>query len=211
MNQSVLEKLLQHGLEKLNLSADANYRQKFFTYLELLMQWNRKINLTAIKDPKNIIIQHFFDSLSIHRFIQGKKIIDVGSGGGFPGLPLSLYFPTKRFYLLDSSAKRCSFLRQVVYQLQLTNVAVICQRSEQYQPEFCFDQVLCRAYAKLGTILQSTQHLLCRNGQILAMKAKLTAEELADLTSEQNHQIVPLAVPFLQAERSLVVLMIPAN
>jgi 16S rRNA (guanine527-N7)-methyltransferase len=144
------------------------------------------------------------DSLSIHAYIKGPRIIDIGSGAGLPGIPLAMVLPQQEFVLLDSNGKKTRFLLQVVNELGLANVAVVCQRAEQYQPEQLFQTVTCRAFSDLATIWRSTRHLLAPTGIILAMKGQVTEDELSGLPQNIKVSVISLQVPWLDGSRQLV-------
>lgn len=197
--QSLLTQYLDRGLYPLS-SIDALSR-----YLCLIHKWNQTYNLTAITDPKKMVIYHLLDSLVINPYITGKSIIDVGSGAGLPGIPLAIVFPDKRVTLLDSNSKKTRFLNQVKLELNLKQVEVVHSRAESYQPALCFDLVVTRAFSSIHAMLCATKQLCCEDGKFLAMKGIYPAEELSALPDgfvvEAVHR---LNVPDLAAERHLV-------
>lgn len=175
-------------------------------YLSLLTQWNKTYNLTAITDPEQMRTHHILDSLAIGPFLQGQKILDVGSGAGLPGIPLALTHPEKEFYLLDSNGKKTRFLTHVKQTLNLSNVHVIQTRVETFQPDFCFDTITSRAFSTLNDFLTKTRHLLCPNGQWLAMKGAHPEKELKEINEKEFATTVHrLQIPELKAERCVVV------
>lgn len=171
-------------------------------YRALMQKWNKAYNLTAIRDPEQMVIRHLLDSLSILPYIDRFPVLDVGTGAGLPGIPLALCRPDEKFVLLDSNGKKTRFLTQVKIELGLENVEVIHSRVEDYRPGFGFEIITCRAFAALNTILERTQHLLTSTTRIMAMKGK---EEIPDLPGgfEQinSHE---LQVAWLDEERRLL-------
>jgi 16S rRNA (guanine527-N7)-methyltransferase len=156
-------------------------QQKWVDYLALLYRWNSITNLTAIRNPHDMVFQHLLDSLTILPYLNGQRFIDVGSGAGLPGIPLAIAHPEKTFYLLDSNNKKTLFLKQVALTLDLKNISVIHSRCEQYQPEELFDAVLTRAFSSLKNMLLNTQHMLKPTGEFLAMKGVYPTEEIAEI------------------------------
>ena len=184
-------------------------QEKFLHYLKLLQDWNRVFNLTAIRNLNDMILLHLLDSLSIHVYLHGTRVIDVGSGAGLPGIPLALIFPDKEFVLLDSNSKKTRFLTQAVIDLKITNSEVIHSRSEDFFPEKKFDSVLSRAFSSLAEMLEKTKHLTTTDGQFLAMKGMYPAEEIQAISNEFEltaaHKIV---IEGLEAKRHLICLRI---
>lgn len=178
-------------------------------YVELLNKWNKAYNLTAIRDPKDMVIKHIMDSLMVGPLLNGNNFIDVGTGPGLPGIPLAILYPNKNFVLLDSLGKRITFLRQVVFQLKLENVTPVKARVEQYQPEKPFDGVLSRAFSSLIDMVTWCDHLVsAEHGKFLALKGVYPSDEISALPSNilmlKNHTIV---VPQLTGERHLIELI----
>ena len=155
--------------------------QKFFFYMELLLEWNQKMNLTAITDPKEIILKHFIDSMTISPYIkQEKKVIDVGTGAGFPGIPLAIICPNTSFTLIDALNKRISFLKEVVTKLQLSNVVVEHARAEDFAKENRekYDIATSRAVANLPVLLEYLLPFVKKEGKCICMKGPNIQEEL---------------------------------
>jgi 16S rRNA (guanine527-N7)-methyltransferase len=167
-----------------------------------MQKWNKAYNLTAIRDPDQMVIRHILDSLSILPYIDRFPVLDVGTGAGLPGIPLALCRPDEKFVLLDSNGKKTRFLTQVKIELGIENIEVIHSRVEDYRPGIGFEIITCRAFAALNTILERTQHLLTSTTRIMAMKGK---EEIPDLPEgfEQinSHE---LQVAWLDEERRLL-------
>lgn len=155
--------------------------EKLQIYASLLIKWNKVYNLTAITKIEEIAYKHFLDSLLVLPYLQGKEILDIGSGAGLPGIPLALSCPESFFTLVDTNSKKARFLRQVVTELALSNVDVAQTRIETYRPQKKFDTVLARAFAATTVIVEAAQCLLAPEGQILAMKGKVEQEALAGL------------------------------
>lgn len=180
-------------------------QQQLVDYLLLLEKWNNTYNLTSIRDVNDMISHHIFDSLVVSPYIKGKNILDVGTGAGLPGMPLAITMPDKQFVLLDSNGKKTRFLTHVMQMLKISNVEVVQARVETYKPKICFDTIISRAFSAISDFLANTNHLLCSEGEFLAMKGQYPQEELTAVNSDFNViEIKPLEVPELNAERHLV-------
>jgi 16S rRNA (guanine527-N7)-methyltransferase len=190
------------------LSIDEQRAAPLYEYLQLLQKWNKPFNLTAIKKAEEMIPKHLMDSLSVLAHLGGaRRVCDVGTGAGLPGIPLAVCCPETEFVLLDSNGKKTRFLHQVRRHLNLDNVTIVEGRAEDYQPDIGFDAVLSRAFADLMRMCQVTQHLLKKNGVWLAMKSQILKTEQATLDArvvlvEQR----ALQVPGLNEVRQLAVL-----
>lgn len=178
-------------------------------YVELLNKWNKTYNLTSVRDPQDMIIKHIMDSLMVGPLLEGKNFIDVGTGPGLPGIPLSIAYPEKNFVLLDSLGKRITFLKQVIYQLSLKNVTPVKARVEKYQPEKPLDGVLSRAFSSLNDMVTWCDHLVSKDqGKFLALKGQFPQEEIDNLPNNiQMLKSHTIAVPQLNAERHLIELI----
>ena len=210
--------MLDAGIEQLGLSLPGAARAKLMLYLDLLAKWNATYNLTAIRDRDQMVSHHLLDSLSVTKYIVEGSILDVGSGGGLPGIPLALWaeacLPGLRITVLDSNHKKSAFLRQAQIELELANLDVCGERVENWQPSQRFDQIISRAFSDLGEFFHLTHHLGCSSSvamvdgaRWLAMKGVHPHEELQHLPADcQFEQVHRLQVPGLQAERHLVVL-----
>ncbi|MCW8828030.1 MAG: 16S rRNA (guanine(527)-N(7))-methyltransferase RsmG [Gammaproteobacteria bacterium] len=193
---------LDAGLERLGLDLPEAVRDGLIAYVELLAKWNRAYNLTAVRDPAEMVTRHLLDSLAVVPHLEGERIIDVGTGGGLPGIPLALVFPERRFVLLDANSKKTRFLIQARAVLGLENVEVVHARVEQYHDERPFDCIITRAFASVTDILTNSRHLLTRNGEFLAMKGVVPDEELAALPQGFClDEVIPLRVPGLEQEQ----------
>lgn len=197
-------KLLQ-GLNQLDLSLTEHQITQLMDYLALLQKWNKVYNLTAIRDPEEMLIKHLLDSLAIVKHIKGERLIDVGTGGGLPGIPLAICYPDKQIDLLDSNSKKTRFLIQAKAELGLQNVKVIHSRVEKYQPEPLYDGVVSRAFAAMADMLHWTHHLVPTGGSWWAMKAQKDFEDLSQLPEMiEIKSVIDLSVPFLDAQRMLI-------
>ncbi|MDF1643488.1 MAG: 16S rRNA (guanine(527)-N(7))-methyltransferase RsmG [Pseudomonadales bacterium] len=198
-----LTQTLSTGSEALGLTLSEQQKNQLIAYMLILRRWNHVYNLTAIDQPEKMVIYHLLDSLSIVPNLQGERIIDVGTGGGLPGMPLSIMFPEKQFTLLDSVNKKTRFLLVAVAELGLKNVTVVNTRVEKFVDQ-CFDTVVTRAFSSLELMLKLTGHLTQASGLFIAMKGKPLSDEEYNLPEGfvwLDEQI--LDVPGLDAERHL--------
>lgn len=200
-----LPEKLADGITALGLGVDAVTQQKLLNYLALLQKWNKVYNLTAVRDPEGMVTLHLLDSLSVLPHIRDGRLLDVGSGAGFPGIVLALTQPDVQVTTLDSVGKKAGFMRQAKAELGIANLEVICGRVEAFQPEHGFDIIISRAFSEISDFLRLTRHLLAEGGQWLAMKGAYPHEELAQLQGV-THVVTELHVPGLDARRHLVVL-----
>ncbi len=205
---SALRQRLDPGLAALGLALDEGQCERLIAYIELLAKWNRVYNLTAIRDPLEMVTRHLLDSLAIAPHLErrrnrrgGLRVIDVGTGAGLPGIPLAIAQPDSTFFLLDSNGKKTRFLTQAKAELGLSNVTVVHSRVEEFCPEALFDVVLSRAFAALPDILAGSRHLLGPRGRVLAMKGAVHKAELQGLPEGVSiSEVVPLSVPGLEGE-----------
>ena len=186
--------------------ATPNSAKLLVDFLKLLDKWNNVYNLTSISPKEMWVSAHIYDSLSISTMIPIGSVLDVGAGGGFPGIPLAITQPQREFALLDRSQKKTSFLRQAVIELGLNNVKIITSRIEAYKTDRLFDVIVSRAFSDLRPFVESVERLLSPTGVLLAMKGKNPTSEIDSLPSGWVQQTVALDVPRLDAERHLVVL-----
>lgn len=197
--------ILEQVFEVLELPKNNQAWLKLLDYLALLQKWNRVYNLTAIRDEKEMFVKHLLDSLSVAPYVSSKRLIDVGTGAGLPGIPLAILFPNRQIDLLDSNSKKTRFLIQAKADLGLQNVQVVQERVERYQPEILYDGIISRAFASLDDMLHWTRHLLAPNGCWWAMKAQKTQDEVAHLPEfAKMLQVFNLEVPGLSAQRTLI-------
>ena len=205
-----LARALAGGVAALGLDVDAAAQTKLLAYIALLDKWNRTHNLTAIREPERMVTHHLLDALATVMHLpeaETLRLIDVGSGGGLPGVPLAIARPRWRVTLLDSNRKKAAFLRQAVAELALANVSVAALRAEDYIPETPFDVAISRAFADLGAFAAAARHLVRPGGQLFAMKGLYPREELKALPCVFQVVAVPaLEVPELGAERHLVIM-----
>jgi len=207
-----LENQLRDGLKQLGLGLANEKVTKLLQYLELLQKWNKVYNLTAIRDPQEMLVKHLLDSLAVVPHIQPTRLIDVGTGGGLPGIPLAICYPDAQIDLLDSNSKKTRFLIQAKAELGLVNTQVIHGRVEEHHPEPLYDAVISRAFAALEDMLYWTNDLLPAGGVWWAMKAQKDFEPLDILP--QNAKLdeqIELNVPGLNAERRLIKLIKTEN
>jgi len=196
--------LLESGLTALNLPYTPEQIEKLLAFIKLIAKWNKAYNLTAVRNNEDMARLHILDSLAILPYIEGKRVIDIGTGAGLPGIPLAIFLPEVEFVLLDSNAKKTRFVQQVILELKLKNVSVIHSRAEDYQPELGFDSVTTRAFSSLPDMVTVTAHLLNPNGVILAMKGQIPEAELAEIKTTAT--LIPISVPEVEAERCLVLI-----
>jgi 16S rRNA (guanine527-N7)-methyltransferase len=197
---------LVDGARELGLALDDEQVQKLLRLLDLVTEWNAKFNLTAIREPLDMVRKHLLDSLTVQPFVEGPFVTDVGTGAGFPGLPLAILNPQIRFTLVDSIQKKIRFVEHAAADLGLANVEAIAVRAEAYHPDQRATTVVSRALAALPTFVKQAGHLAARHGRLLAMKGRRPADEIAALPRGWTHRVEPLRVPGLTDERTLVIL-----
>jgi 16S rRNA (guanine527-N7)-methyltransferase len=198
--------VLVAGARKLGVSLDAVAATALLRLLDELLRWNRAYNLTAITDRTQMLTHHLLDSLSVAPFVQGSTLADVGTGAGFPGLPLALIAPQRRCVLMDSNGKKQRFVAHAARTLGLTNVEALQVRVEEARPAQPFDTVVARACAALPQLLEWVAPLCGPQTRVLAMKGRLPDEEITAVARPWViEQTVPLQVPGLNEERHLVI------
>lgn len=200
----VLARKLHDGIDRLGLvGLPAGIEPQLLAYLALLLKWNAAYNLTAVRDPEQMLVKHLLDSLSLLPQLRGESLIDVGTGAGLPGLVLALARPALRVTLLDSNGKKVRFLRQVIAELQIPNAVAVQSRAEAFEGRF--EVVTSRAFATLADMVEWSSHLLADGGEFLAMKGQCPDAEVAALPAAfRATDVLPLKVPFLDEERHLV-------
>ena len=197
---------LKDGLSAMAISVSDKQFNQLCLYIDLLEKWNVAYNLTALKDERQMVYHHLLDSLSLTPFVSdtAKTVLDVGSGGGTPGIPLAIYRPDLAVTLVDSNSKKTAFLRQAVIELGLNNVQVITERVENIQA-IQFDTIVSRAFAELGDFVRLTEQILAKNGEWLAMKGVYPYEEVDRLPENiMVKQVVEVKVPFIDGSRHIV-------
>lgn len=200
-----LRQRLDAGLAQLGLDPDPRARERLVAFVLLLTRWNRAFNLTAVRDPLEMVPRHLLDSLTVSAYLHGERLLDVGTGAGLPGIPLAVVHPARRFCLLDSNGKKTRFVRQAASELGLRNVTVVQARIESYPGPGKFDTIVSRAVASLAELAASAEPLAARPARLLVMKGRYPHEELAALDPRVGPVLVhPLQVPFLDGERHLI-------
>ena len=200
-----LRQRLCAGVSELQLALDDAAIGQLLDYVELLQRWNAAYNLTAVRDPAEMVTRHLLDSLAILPHVHGATLADLGRGAGLPGIPLAIAAPEREILLVDSNGKKARFLREAVRKLGLTHTRVAESRVENV--EGTFECITARAFASLGEMLARGGHLLAPEGRWLALKGRYPEDELAALPEGfRVEEIVALRVPGLDAERHLVVL-----
>jgi 16S rRNA (guanine527-N7)-methyltransferase len=172
-----------------------------------LTRWNKRINLTAIREPDAMVSGHILDSLAVRSLLEGRRVLDVGTGAGFPGLPLAIAEPQIEFELLDSNGRKISFVRHVIGELGLQNVVAKKARAEDYAPAERFDTVIARALASIPRLLELAGHLIREEGVLLALKGKHPAAELEAIEALPGwkYVVTDLTVPGLESHARHVV------
>jgi 16S rRNA (guanine527-N7)-methyltransferase len=199
---------LLDGARALALDLDEAQLARLVAHLDLLDDWNTRMNLTAIRDRPSQLTKHLLDSLTVLPYLQGERIADVGSGAGFPGIPLAIVEPHRHFTLIESTGKKCRFLEHVREALELKNVEVVQSRAESYKPEVRFDTVIARAVGPVADLVKVAGLLVVGGGRLLAMKGRYPETELAaKLNGWKVAAVHPLTVPGLGEERHLVELV----
>jgi 16S rRNA (guanine527-N7)-methyltransferase len=203
-----LEASIAAGAQAMSITLGAAQVRLLAAHLDLIAKWNRVHNLTAVRDTSQMVVLHVLDSLTLVPHLgDARTVLDVGSGPGFPGIPLSIVRPDLRVTLLDSSKKKCAFLEQARAELGLGNVTVACERVEGWKPASRFELVVSRAFADLPDFVAQAGHLVAPGGRLLAMKGVYPFEEIARVPSTHRVAgVIELAVPSLEAKRHLVAL-----
>ena len=193
-------------LDEAGISLTDHQKTQLVAYVAMLHKWNKAYNLTSVRDPDEMLIRHILDSIVVAPYLQGTRFIDVGTGPGLPGIPLSIVRPECHFTLLDSLGKRVRFLKQVQHELKLDNITPVQSRVEDFPAEPPFDGVISRAFASLTDMVSWCHHLPGVQGRFYALKGLIPSDEIALLPPELSvESIVELKVPHLEGERHLVV------
>jgi 16S rRNA (guanine527-N7)-methyltransferase len=197
-----LEETLKAGIEKLELENKDYLYTKLLIYKDLLIKWNKVFNLISVKGVDEIVTHHFLDCLAVVPFIEGKNVLDVGSGAGLPGIIIGLCYPEKNITLVDSVGKKTTFLKQTCAELNLSNITIINKRVEDITTNKLFDSIIARAFAEMQVLIDLTRHLIEDKGVWYGMKSKkFNEEEIGTNFVVEKKDIV---VPYLDAERYLV-------
>ena len=200
-----LNEILLQGCEKLALDITTEQADKLTGYVQRIDKWNKAYNLTSVRDPEQMMVKHILDSLAVTRFVSGKRVIDVGTGPGLPGMPLAIMLPDIEFTLLDSLGKRVRFMKQCAFELGLKNVTPVHSRVEEHEPAQPYDIVLSRAFASLKDMLHWCQHLVDSSGVFFALKGQFPQSEIDEVSDHfQIGSVEALSVPDLTGERHLV-------
>jgi len=199
---------LERGIATLSLSCNEQQISLLLAYIDLLKKWNSTYNLLGANEIGNLVSRHILDSLSIHPYLQGELIADIGAGAGLPGIPLAILNPDKQFVLLDSNGKKTRFMFQAKVQLGLENISVENCRIEHYQSNRQIDMVICRAFATLADALNMLQPIFSEKGKLLAMKGFYPEAEIADLPDGfAVSRVIKLDVPGSESHRHLIEVM----
>jgi len=188
----------------LGLGSNPEQVKKQAKYLKLLLAANKNINLTGIRKPREAVIKHTLDSLSASGAIEGTNIVDIGTGGGTPGIPLAIALPEKKFFLVEATQKKANFLSEVTKSLKLENVEIICERGENIT-NLSADTVVSRAFGSLNYLVTTSRQMVSKGGLFLAMKGKINPDEIKGLINGFSVlQIQEIEVPYLEATRHFV-------
>lgn len=202
-----MKQRLENLLEQAGIDIPVTQQEQLISFVKLLHKWNKAYNLTSVRDPDDMLIKHIMDSIAVSKHLKGQRFIDVGTGPGLPGIPLAIINPDKSFTLLDSLGKRIRFIRQVIYELKISNITTIQSRVEDFQPELGFDAVLSRAFASMSDMVNWCHHLPSEQGVFLALKGQVSQKEIDELPIDCSvTSIEPLTVPGLEGQRHLVIL-----
>ena len=206
--ETSLSPLLKQGLVALNISLSVDKQQLLLQYVALLNKWNKVYNLTAVREPERMIGLHILDSLAVMPHLSyAQRILDVGTGGGLPGMALAIARADLHVTMLDSLQKKTTFVRQAIGELSLTNAAVICERVEQFNPAEKFDVVISRAFAELADFINGAAHLLADGGRMFAMKGINPIGEIARIPAGfAVEKVIELNVPQVEGQLHLLVI-----
>ncbi len=198
---------LSRLLDEAGISLTDHQKTQLVAYVDMLNKWNKAYNLTSVRDPNEMLVRHILDSIVVAPHLQGERFIDVGTGPGLPGIPLSIVRPECQFTLLDSLGKRVRFLKQVQHELKLENITPVQSRVEAFPAEPPFDGVISRAFASLNDMVSWCHHLPAEKGRFYALKGVMPEEEIAQLPAGYSvESAIKLKVPQLEGERHLVII-----
>jgi len=198
---------LDTAANELGIDLDESQLDLLWRYGRMLRERNEHVNLTSIVSPEGILTLHMLDSLSVANDLgDARRLMDVGTGGGFPGIPLAVACPNRNFMLIDGTQKKIRFVDEAITALDIRNAKAVAARAESYQGERNFDVVLARAVGSLADLISETSRLLAPHGRLLAMKGRVPDEELREVPRGWSAEVKKLVVPGLDAERHLVTL-----
>jgi len=206
------KKLVEEGAGTLDIHIERKITDQFSIHAVELIKWNRKINLTTISDPVEVAVKHFLDSIISVRIIpEYSRLLDMGSGGGFPGIPLKILIPSLSVTLIDASRKKISFLKHVIRDLKLVRIDArqikAGELTKEKTVDNCFDVIICRAFSRLDKIILQALPLLAKDGIIIAMKGNLSKSEIKTAGKyKSSWSVVKYKLPFLELERSLIII-----
>ncbi|MDL2355495.1 MAG: 16S rRNA (guanine(527)-N(7))-methyltransferase RsmG [Pseudomonadota bacterium] len=205
-DRAAVAPVLENGLQELELTLDARQHEQLLDYLALLFKWNSVYNLTSVRDPLQMVTQHLLDTLAaVPAFAGATHVLDVGAGGGLPGIVLAIARPDMQVSLIDTVHKKTAFLKQVKAELELANVTVYTSKVQELEVARKFDVITSRAFADLSDFVNWSGHLLAEDGQFIALKGVAPPDEQERLPAQWKvSQLQPLRVPGLNAERHLV-------
>ena len=205
-DRAAVAPILADGIKTLSLELDARQHDQLLDYLALLFKWNSVYNLTSVRDPLQMVTHHLLDSLAaVPAFAGADNVLDVGAGGGLPGIVLAIARPAMKVALIDTVHKKTAFLKQVKAELELANVTVYTAKVQELQVEQPFDVITSRAFADLSDFVNWSGHLLAGGGQFIALKGVAPPDEQERLPAQWKvNRLQPLQVPGLNAERHLV-------
>jgi 16S rRNA (guanine527-N7)-methyltransferase len=178
--------------------------EKLAQLVQELERWNRRMNLTSIRDVEAMVDRHLLDSLAVRPLVYGKSLIDIGTGAGFPGLPIAIAEPELMVELLDSNARKVGFVQHVIGELGISNASVVRSRAENYAPGKRFDTVTARALASLPSLIEIGGHLVAPKGVMLALKGRYPADEIEDLPDGWEYEVTELSVPSQDSRHAVV-------
>ncbi len=206
LDEATWKARLDAGGNQLGIDLDQSQLDTLWRYAHMLRERNAHVNLTSIDSPEGILTLHMLDSLSVVKHLgDSRRLIDVGTGGGFPGIPLAVACPERQFMLIDGTQKKIRFVAEAVAALDIRNAQAVAERAENFAGERDFDIVITRAVGALAGMLAQCEHLLAPHGRLLAMKGRVPDDEIRALPRRWKSQVIPLQVPGLEAERHLVI------